>query len=193
MSTCQLSLRPMAIDDLPAVMDIEHQTFLGDAWPASVYRRDLNNPLAFYYILELIDGAPGNAADRPRGLLLGYAGFWIVDLEAHLMTIAIDPRWQGRGLGEWFLLDLFNLMEAQGAQACTLEVRVSNHKARSLYRRLGFQVEGKRRRYYNDNGEDALIMTTPLFGSPEMQEMRTDRRDALCLRIETFLAGQLRH
>jgi ribosomal-protein-alanine N-acetyltransferase len=123
-------------------------------------------------------------------VFLGYAGFWVIDDEAHLMTLAIDPRWQGRGLGEWFLLDLFDLMEENGAEACTLEVRVTNLRAQSLYRRLRFGVAGRRRRYYSDNGEDALIMTTPPLASPPMVDLRRQRRAFLQQHIQPVLPPQ---
>jgi ribosomal-protein-alanine N-acetyltransferase len=169
-----LRVRPMLLSDLPAVMAVEPLAFAGDAWPESVYRKEILNPASSYWVLEQDRG--DSAAITPAAVFLGYGGFWIIDEEAHLMTIAIAPRWQGRGLGEWFLLALFDLMEEQGARACTLEVRVSNLRAQALYRRLGFAVEGKRRRYYSDNGEDALIMTTPPLASPSMVALRSQRQ-----------------
>ena len=101
-----------------------------------------------------------------------------------------DRRWQGRGLGEWFLLEIFDLMEESGAEACTLEVRVSNLRAQSLYRRLSFGVAGRRRRYYSDNGEDALIMTTPPLASPPMVDLRRQRRAFLQQHIQPVLLFQ---
>lgn len=169
MTSSTLRLRPMQPDDLPAVMAIEERVFIGDAWPESFYRRDLNNPQALYCVLELAvaTGAPH---------LLGYAGCWFVEDEAHLMTIAIAPEWQGRGLGEWLLLAVLDLVEARRSAACTLEVRVSNRRAQALYERVGFEVTGRRRRYYQDNREDALIMTTPPLASPALRNLRRQRQ-----------------
>lgn len=174
MADAELRVRPMHLGDLPAVMAIEPLAFEGDAWPESVYRKEILRRDSSYWVLEQGSGEAPTSGHPP--LFLGYAGFWIIDGEAHLMTIAVAPPWQGRGLGEWFLLELFDRMEEQGAQACTLEVRVSNLRAQSLYRRLGFVVEGRRRRYYSDNGEDALIMTTPPLTSPSMVALREERR-----------------
>lgn len=175
-----LRVRPMRLDDLPAIMAVEPVAFEGDAWPESVYRKEILSRGSSYWVLELGAGDPAGAASRP--VFLGYAGYWIIDDEAHLMTIAISPPWQGRGLGEWFLLELFDRMEEQGARACTLEVRMSNGRAQALYRRLGFAVEGRRRRYYANNGEDALIMTTPSLGSAPMLDRRNTRRTLLLQR-----------
>ncbi len=169
MTSATLRLRAMQPDDLPAVMAIEERVFIGDAWPESFYRRDLNNPQALYYVLELI------AEDATRHLL-GYAGCWFIEDEAHLMTIAVAPEWQGRGLGAWLLLSVLDLVEARGATVCTLEVRVSNLRAQVLYQRVGFEVTGRRRRYYQDNREDALIMTTPPLASPAMRDLRRQRQ-----------------
>jgi ribosomal-protein-alanine N-acetyltransferase len=177
MGDASLLVRPMTLGDLPAVMAIEPLAFEGDAWPESIYRKEILNPDSSYWVLEQQSFERFGDPAQPQGLFLGYAGFLIIDEEAHLMTIAIDPRWQQRGLGEWFLLHLFDVMEEQGARACTLEVRVSNLKAQALYRRLGFAIEGKRRRYYSDNGEDALIMTTPPLSSAPMLALRRQRQE----------------
>ncbi len=174
----RLHLRPMRPDDLPAVMRIEEAVFVGDAWTENIYRRDLANPDARYVVLELQPGAHE---------VLGYAGFWRFEEEAHLMTLAVAPWWQGKGLGGWLMLDVLELMEALGVQACTLEVRVSNLRAQGLYASVGFQVAGRRRRYYADNGEDALIMTTPPLTSPDMQALCAERRRALQNRLQPLL------
>ncbi|MFN2168596.1 MAG: GNAT family N-acetyltransferase, partial [Anaerolineae bacterium] len=90
-------------------------------------------------------------------------------------------------LGEWLLLALMDEMEAQGARITTLEVRISNAKARALYEHLGFQEEGRRHRYYSDNGEDALIMSTSDLGSPAMQALRKEHQRQVCQRLRAWL------
>ncbi|MCS6845426.1 MAG: ribosomal protein S18-alanine N-acetyltransferase [Caldilineales bacterium] len=208
MSRSWLWVRPMRPEHLPAVMAIENRVFIGDAWPESIYRRYLDAEDMLYCVLELTARQPsgpsaeGGEAEEdgyglpptpfapPPGLaapadptLLGYAGCWLVDEEAHLMTIAVAPEWQGLGLGEWLLLQVLDLVERRGAEVCTLEVRVSNQVAQALYRRLGFRVEGRRRRYYTDNNEDALIMTSPPLWSEAMRSLREVRRAALVERL----------
>lgn len=174
-----LCLRPMQPQDLRQVMAIEERVFAGDAWPESLYRHDLENQEATHVVLELLP--PDDASPRT---LVGYAGFWLFGDEAHLMTIAIAPAWQHRGLGEALLLEVLDLMQGRGATVCTLEVRVSNSVAQALYRRVGFGVEGRRRHYYTDNNEDALIMTTPNLNSPAMRARRLERRAAVKARLE---------
>lgn len=147
-------LRAMTMRDLSAVLAIEEQQFGDDAWPRSFFMRDLANTQAVYLVLELIDESAGPAAPQ----LAGYAGYWLLEDEANLMNIAIASAWQRQGWGEYLLREVLVRMALAGAQLCTLEVRVSNLPAQALYRKLGFEATGRRRRYYQNNGEDALLM-----------------------------------
>lgn len=180
-----LRFRPLSLEDLPALMAIEEQVFRMP-WPASVYRRELTlNDQGLYYALELTE--PVRLA--PPNTLLGYAGAWLLGDEAHLMTIAVAAGWQGLGLGEWLLLNLMDAVEAHGAQVMTLEVRIGNRRAIALYRRLRFRVAGRRRGYYADNLEDALIMTTPFLDEPQMLRRRAQRRRLVSRRLGAALSS----
>ena len=106
----------------------------------------------------------------------------IVD-EAHLMNIAVAPSLQGQGLGELLLLDLLERVRGKGAVTCTLEVRPSNIRAQRLYKRLGFDVAGRRKHYYVDDGEDALIMTTDALAT--LQPLHRQRFETVCLRLSS--------
>lgn len=110
--------------------------------------------------------APPGAPPPP---IIGFAGIWMMVDEAHLVTIAVGPGQRGKGLGELLLISMIDLACILGANRMTLEVRVSNHVAQSLYRKYDFHNEGVRRRYYSDNGEDALIMTTDVLTSAAYQ------------------------
>jgi ribosomal-protein-alanine N-acetyltransferase len=90
--------------------------------------------------------------------IAGFAGMWTVFDEAHITTIGVDPLYRGRGFGELLLLALIDEAVRRGATWLTLEVRVSNAIAQDLYRKYGFAVQGTRRHYYSDNGEDAYVM-----------------------------------
>jgi ribosomal-protein-alanine N-acetyltransferase len=147
-------LRAMQMHDLPAVLAIEEAVFGDDAWPRSFFVRDLANVNGAYLALELTE----TAAPAAPAELVGYAGYWLLEDEANLMNIAIAPAWQGQGWGEYLLRESLARMVERGARVCTLEVRVSNLTAQALYRKLGFVVTGRRKRYYQDNGEDALLM-----------------------------------
>jgi [ribosomal protein S18]-alanine N-acetyltransferase len=97
--------------------------------------------------------------------IVGYAGIWVMTDEAHVTTIASHPEMRGRGIGELLLVALIHRSEEIGARWMTLEVRASNAVAQSLYRKYTFKEMGVRRRYYSDNGEDALVMWTDALDS----------------------------
>lgn len=146
--------RPMRPDDLDRVMEIEEQSF-PTPWPASAYRYEIeHNTAATYVVLE-------NSEPAGQASIFGYAGFWRIVDEAHISTIAVDPRHRGRGLGKLLLLLVIRQAELEGADCVTLEVRRSNLVAQALYRRCGFRRTGIRVGYYSDTREDAFILTSP--------------------------------
>lgn len=172
----------LRVADLDEVMAIEQEAFSAP-WSANLYRHEITrNELGHYLALRLKAGV----ADA--GLLLGYAGFWLLVDEAHISTIAIRSGWRGYGLGEWLLLALLQEAVNRGAREATLEVRVSNRVAQGLYRKLGFQVVGHRKRYYSDNGEDALIMTLPGLLEPRVRAALAARREAAAARLRELAA-----
>lgn len=157
----------MTLDDLPAVHAIERASF-AVPWPDDAYRNEIRtNRLASYVVARLDDA------------VVGFAGLWVMVDEAHVTTFAVDPRWRRRGVGERMLLALLDLAVTRRAREATLEVRLSNLPARKLYEKHGFRPVGIRPRYYSDNGEDALIMTTEALSSPAMRERMERLRAAL--------------
>jgi ribosomal-protein-alanine N-acetyltransferase len=104
--------------------------------------------------------------------------------EAHISTIASHPDWRGKGVGELLLLGMIENSIEIGAHVVTLEVRVSNATAQSLYRKYGFLIAGTRKGYYSDNGEDAYIMTTPSIRTEEYAAKLDALRSALVKRLQ---------
>jgi ribosomal-protein-alanine N-acetyltransferase len=99
--------------------------------------------------------------------IVGYAGIWVMTDEAHITTIASRPDVRGVGIGEFLLVSLIHRGIEMGARWMTLEVRASNSVAQNLYRKYTFKEMGVRKRYYSDNGEDALVMwTDPMDSEP---------------------------
>jgi ribosomal-protein-alanine N-acetyltransferase len=90
--------------------------------------------------------------------ILGYIGFWYIVDEAHISTLAVHPSERRTGIGEGLLLHAMEDAESLGAEVVTLEVRGSNQPAIMLYQKFGFEIVGRRPRYYKDNGEDAILM-----------------------------------
>ena len=105
----------------------------------------------------------------PRQFIPGYVGMWFMAGEAHITAIAVKEGHRGCGIGELLLMGSVELAVLRKAREVTLEVRVSNDQAQSLYKKYGFSVAGVRKRYYTDNNEDAYIMTTEPIQSPEYQ------------------------
>jgi ribosomal-protein-alanine acetyltransferase len=160
-------IEPMTLDDLRAVHDIERASFTVP-WPDDAYRNELlTNRLASYVVA------------RARDAVIGFAGLWVMVDEAHVTTFAVDPRWRRRGVAERLLLALLDISVARRAREATLEVRLSNMPARRLYEKYGFRPVGIRPRYYSDNGEDALIMTTDTLDSGSMRDRVAALRAAL--------------
>ena len=157
----------MTLDDLPAVHAIERASF-STPWPDDAYRSELQtNRLASYLVAR--------AGDE----VVGFAGIWLMVDEAHITTFAVHPAWRRRGIGERLLVAVLDVALRRHAREATLEVRLSNVAARRLYEKYGFRPVGLRPRYYTDNGEDALIMTTEALSGSEMQDRLARRREAL--------------
>jgi ribosomal-protein-alanine N-acetyltransferase len=143
---------PMEERDIPQVMAIDRLSF-ANPWSAESYRYELTDNRAAHFWVLL---APAPETERQ---VAGYAGFWLIVDEAHIATLAVHPLWRRRGLGEKLLLLMLRQARELGATLATLEVRAGNQAARHLYGRHGFAEVGRRKRYYQDNGEDALLLT----------------------------------
>ena len=149
-------VEPMRFEDLEAVHRIERASFR-TPWPPHAYRAELEtNRLAQYLVARVGDE------------VVGFAGMWLMVDEGHITTFAVAPEWRRQGIGEWLLLALLDLARSRAAREATLEVRLSNMAARRLYEKYGFRPAGLRPRYYSDDNEDALIMTTEPLESPAM-------------------------
>jgi ribosomal-protein-alanine N-acetyltransferase len=83
---------------------------------------------------------------------------WAILDEAHITILVVHPDYQRQGLGQAMLLALLQVASDRGLERATLEVRASNQPALSLYQKFGFKIAGRRRRYYKDTNEDALIL-----------------------------------
>jgi ribosomal-protein-alanine N-acetyltransferase len=99
--------------------------------------------------------------------------------EAHITTFGVHPDWRRQGIGRQLLLNLVELARTIGARRMTLEVRASNDGAQALYRAYGFEEVGRRPRYYTDDGEDALVMSTPALDDPRMEAIVAGERERL--------------
>ena len=112
----------------------------------------------------------GRKATMPAQYVAGFVGLWYVLDEAHVVIIGNRPGDRRKGIGELLLIAALEAATKHGSRVVTLEVRGSNNAARALYHKYGFREVGVRKRYYADNNEDAVIMTTPPIQSDEYRE-----------------------
>ena len=179
MSRPTFSIDPMTLPDIPAVLAVEQASY-SMAWPEKAYDYELTqNRLAHYFVLRHSGPPLGQS-------IMGMAGFWLMADEIHISTVAVLPRWRRLGWGEWLLIGLLEHGLALGGTVATLEVRPSNQAAIALYHKYLFAQVGRRPRYYDDNHEDALILTTPPLAAPNYQAMLARRKNALTLRLASF-------
>ncbi|WP_254450286.1 ribosomal protein S18-alanine N-acetyltransferase [Cohnella herbarum] len=145
-----MNYRLMNLHDIDAIVDIEREAFTAP-WSAEAFRNELtHNLFAKYMVMELDED------------VIGYGGMWLIIDEAHVTNIAVRAEYQGKGYGKSLLREMMRTAYFLGARRMTLEVRVSNERAQSLYRKMGFVPSGVRPAYYSDNLEDALIMWAEL-------------------------------
>ena len=139
-------LEPMRPRDLPAVLDIEAAVY-PRPWSHRIFTDELAQRRSRVYRVA-----------RVGRRIVGYAGLMLVQDDAHVNNIAVDPAWQGRGIATVLLLELVRVAVGRRARDLTLEVRVGNERAIALYRRFGLAPVGVRPGYYEETGEDAIIM-----------------------------------
>ncbi|SRR5579885_395185 len=159
----------LQLNDLDEIMEIEPATYGTHHWSRQSFINELTNPSGNYF----------GARHPETGALVGYSGYWLIGDEAHVTTLAVHPNYRRRKIGERLLIN--NIIEARRAQAnwLTLEVRVSNEAAQKLYFKYAFRRLGVRRRYYQDNSEDALVLWTDRLTDPQFITM-------FLKRIESF-------
>ncbi|WP_246798121.1 ribosomal protein S18-alanine N-acetyltransferase [Alkalibacter rhizosphaerae] len=140
-----MKVEPMSLHHLDAILSLERSAF-AIPWSRGMFEEELKNPLARYYVLQL------------ESQVVGYAGMWVVLNEGHITNIAVAPSNRRMGIGKRLLEHLLGEGEKMGVDSFTLEVRKSNGAALALYGSCGFVPAGIRKKYYSDNGEDAVIM-----------------------------------
>jgi ribosomal-protein-alanine N-acetyltransferase len=139
-------IRPMDERDIPRILEIECVSF-STPWTEGMFRSQLRFRDRVINIV-LLEGEA----------IAGYAAAWAAPDEIHLLSIAVAPERRRAGLGEQILRTVLERGKERGAVRVILEVREGNEAAKSFYRRFGFSEIGKRRMYYSDTGEDAIIM-----------------------------------
>ncbi len=158
----EILIRRMTAADVDGVAAVEAATF-PTPWSRDAFASEMNNVAARYLVAE------------KEGRIIGFAGAWIILDESHVTNIAVLKEERGQGVGRMLTEGLMQYLSNLGAAYATLEVRKSNEVAQNLYVSLGFIKLGVRKRYYEDNGEDALIMVCDHMpeADPDFEENET--------------------
>lgn len=175
----------MAVRDAAAVAGIDARAFGAGGWPQRAFLAELReNRLARYFVVAEpaphlpagpASAAGGGAAPPADDALLGYIGCWVVADAVHIVTVGVEPAFQRQGIGDLLVVRALELAWEAGVPTVTLECRASNRAAQALYRKYGFDIAGRRRRYYSDQ-EDALIMTASGVDSAPFRDHIEARR-----------------
>lgn len=181
-----LYLRYMKTADIAQVMQIDRLSF-DIPWAENSYHYEIDeSDHSYMVVLEYVQEKPVSRWQRWLGLgqsveerIVGYGGMWNVVSEAHISTIAVHPRARGYGWGEVLLAGMVQRSAALGVEDVALEVRVSNRRAQSLYRKYEFEMVNVKARYYRNNNEDAYDMRMHI-GHPDVLARFQQRYAAVC-------------
>jgi [ribosomal protein S18]-alanine N-acetyltransferase len=134
---------------IPYVMHIESEAY-PEPWTYNMFRQELDNENSYFCVVFSSD------------TLIGYGGFWLMVDEAHITRVTIVPELRGRGMAKILMVHLLQAAAERGAVVARLEVRESNLPALRLYENMGFIREGRRKAYYQNSNEDAIVMMKPM-------------------------------
>jgi ribosomal-protein-alanine N-acetyltransferase len=198
----------MKYEDISQVAQIDREAFPGE-WvfrSQAAYKQDLNNPSIRYIVAYRDrDGTESGLQEMPRPswfkrlfsyqrrlvtreYVVGFSGFWMMVGEAHIIAIGVRNGYRQLGIGEGLLIATIELAQILNANVVTLEVRASNKAAQELYKKYGFQVTGRRLKYYSSDGEDAIIMSTDNITSPSFRASFQRSREDHAQRHREILA-----
>jgi ribosomal-protein-alanine N-acetyltransferase len=190
MNCGEFVIERMTLEDLPQVLAIEQASF-PLPFSENLFRMELNLDVAKLYVVRRkrkvnegrspsgvngeisvaqMGGSGGEAVSPPvvtDDEVIGYIDYWHIGPEIHIITVAVHPDWRRRGIGSALMDLLLGEAKRSGAKTVSLDVRPSNQPALELYRKFGFEQTGLRRRYYQDNDEDALTMTLRIENNDE--------------------------
>ncbi len=188
-----LEIKHLVPEHLPSAVELDRLCF-GGLWAIEGYRRELDSPNSdllglWTWETEDSESEPNRAGThhpppvKVPPMLIGIGCLWAILEEAHIIMLAIHPQFQRQGLGQALLLALLKSAHDRQLERSTLEVRDSNLAAVSLYKKFGFKEAGRRKRYYEDTGEDALVMWRSGLEKPEFQRYLAALKVQMCDRL----------
>ena len=172
----ELKLKALKAEQLQQVVELD-RICLGGLWTLEGYQRELHSPNSTLLALSLSKAKESN-------YIVGIGCFWAILEEAHVTILAVHPDYQGQGMGQLLLYALLSDAVKRNLERATLEVRESNKSALFLYHKFGFQTAGKRKGYYQQTGEDALILWRSGLNQPEFGRHLTVWQQQVNQRLE---------
>lgn len=154
----EVTILPMKDGDLDQVVQIEKEVF-PTPWTRRQFQFEIRNHCCHYFVAKIGD------------VVIGYTGLAVVGSEGYITNLAVEAEHRRKGLGRRMMLTIFRKALEAGADIISLEVRKSNLIAQELYRQFGFHQVGVRHRYYMDNREDALVMSTGYITAGKLREI----------------------
>jgi [ribosomal protein S18]-alanine N-acetyltransferase len=148
----EITVKPISVDEIEAILILDRFCF-GGLWSIDSYRRELTNDNSHFLGISV-----DQSLEPELDGLIGFGCFWAILDEAHITLLGIHPQYQRQGLGKLLLSALLDKARTIEMARATLEVRASNQGAIDLYEKYGFQTVGRRKKYYQDNDEDGVIM-----------------------------------
>ena len=130
---------------IPPILEIENEANSAP-WTERSFKNELGNPDRIFLVALL------------EGKVVGYGGIWLIIDEAHVTTVAVAAEHRQKGIGRRLMIELLERAKSEGMTCSTLEVRASNNPALNLYAELGYKDTARRKKYYPDNQEDAVVM-----------------------------------
>ena len=142
-------IKTITIEDVAELEKIELETYGKYGWSKEIFKNEITNPLALYLAYK-----PFNECSK----ILGYIGSWLITDEGHITTLVVCSEFRRKHIADILLYNLILQLKLKKIKWLTLEVKVSNIPAINLYKKFGFKEFGIRKKYYQDNNEDALLL-----------------------------------
>ena len=164
----KINLETLKQEHIPSIMEIESVSFGKYHWSEKSFLTEIDNKLSHYFV-----------ATDENARVISYCGFWNILGEGHITTFAVRNELRGNKIAEQMMIYILDKALELGIKWFTLEVRASNLPAINLYKKYGFETNGIREKYYQDNNEDALIMWTTDIQSDKFKLLIENNKKAL--------------
>ena len=168
-----ITISPIVARQISEVVALDKLCF-GGLWNEAGYLRELESPNSSLIALSVAESVAEKNCPDINAKIIGICCLWSIVEEAHFTLLGVHPNYRGQGLGELLLYILFRDAVNRRLKWATLEVKANNYPAISLYQKSGFKVAGRRKGYYQPEGEDALILWNKDLEKPEFSQYLTN-------------------